>query len=430
MFLKSPTSVSLELTTKCNQKCIHCYNYWRSKNSLNYTLSKDELNRIIFDLKASEVMNLVITGGEPFYFPDLLFYVIKKAQENNIKCTVNSNLTLISSIIAKKLKEYQVPVLTSLLSYKADLHDEITCSPGSYTRLINSLKLLKEHDVPLAMNMVVMNKNSDHVFETGEYVFQELGISHFYATIVRPSQRCSNYNKLELKPKSVFQMLDDLLRLQYEYSISVDSLTTYPLCLSEDSLKYKEIFDKHQCTAGKSSCTVSAAGNIRPCGHSDIIYGNIFKGSLTNIWQRMTEWRDGSLLPVVCKSCRFVNKCSGGCRMLCKYCGDIAGVDPYAARNDLPDDWLNENTSAKADRVNINSKYFITKKIQFREEPDGVLLKHNMRLVTYDSAKLLIKLKNEIFTIRGVSQEFNLDQLSLQEFFSVLLENNLIEERR
>jgi len=45
------------------------------------------------------------------------------------------------------------------------------------------------------------------------------------------------------------------------------------------------------------------------------MYGTLATEDLTDVWARMTEWRNGSLLPKACRSCEFLKLCGGGCRV-------------------------------------------------------------------------------------------------------------------
>ena len=82
---KAPLSIQLELTSACNHKCIHCYNYWREPGDSLGTIRKENLHRIIQNLVKSEVADLILTGGEPLLFPELLYEAIDLAHQGNMK---------------------------------------------------------------------------------------------------------------------------------------------------------------------------------------------------------------------------------------------------------------------------------------------------------------------------------------------------------
>lgn len=69
--LSAPISLQWELTDWCNQKCFHCYNYWRKDTdpSADVIPELDDTFRIIAnEIIANHVFSVTITGGEPLPF--------------------------------------------------------------------------------------------------------------------------------------------------------------------------------------------------------------------------------------------------------------------------------------------------------------------------------------------------------------------------
>lgn len=423
--LKSPLVVQLELTTRCNHRCVHCYNHWRSESVKDKTLSVDEIERIINNLKEGEVSSLLITGGEPMLYPELMLTALDLGRKAGLQCAVNSNLTLVTPEIAKELKRLEVGVLTSMLSYDPVLHDSLTTSSGSFARLIKGIKILQEFGVPVSVNMVVMRANMDQIYETGKFV-HSLGVSSFRATKVHPAQGSSIFEDIKLPPERIVTIFDNLLRLESDFGMKVDSLTTYPICLLKDLERYGRFLLKRSCSAGKAGCTIGADGQVRPCGHSDDSYGNASEESILTIWPRLGCWRDDSMLPTECKECKYIRECSGGCRMECKHYGKVDGMDPYATGNNftaiLP-------KSVKIKQLDFDVPLVVNPNLSFRTEKFGSALIVNREfksIVTADSAKLLAGLLGTTFTLDFLLEQYTLDKEVLRSFFSRLYKQNVI----
>jgi radical SAM protein with 4Fe4S-binding SPASM domain len=81
-----------------------------------------------------------------------------------------------------------------------------------------------------------------------------------------------------------------------------------------------------------ATCTVGANGEVRPCSHLDISYGNILEEPFLEIWGRMDDWRRGDHLPTQCRACSARSLCGGGCRMegRMRSGGSLNVIDPYA----------------------------------------------------------------------------------------------------
>lgn len=116
--------------------------------------------------------------------------------------------------------------------------------------------------------------------------------------------------------------------------------------------------------------TISVNGDIRACSQSHIIEGNIFDDNLSNVWNKMSYWRDESLLPENCKSCGASKSCSGGCRMTSlNTTGSLDGNDPMSTENFFIDEVKSGNTSMPIS-LNDTDKLFLNPSLRFRQESE------------------------------------------------------------
>ncbi len=417
--LKSPVAVQLELTTRCNERCIHCYNHWRRSSEEDRTLTEDDVRRIIENLKESEVPNLLITGGEPMLYPDLLIRTLELGREAGLRCSLNSNLTLVTPELARELKRLKVGILTSILSFDERLHDKLTTVRGSFDMLVKGIRLVREHEIPVGANMVVMQMNVDQIYETGRFI-HSLGVTAFRATKVHPAQGSPCFERIKLPPERIVDIFDTLIRLRDDLGLDVDSLTTYPTCLLKDMSRYGQFVSRRSCSAGKTGCTIGADGQVRPCGHSDNTYGNSIVEPLLEIWPRLREWRDGSLLPTECKECKHVIQCSGGCRMDCKHYGNISGMDPYAPGKDFA--YIPQQRE-EVTPLDPESALVVNSTLRLRIETFGtaLIVDGNFKsIVTSDTAELLEQLRGTTFTLGSISAEYGLEVDMLRKFFASL----------
>ena len=78
----TPPFVTLYVTTRCDEKCIHCY-YWDELNPQpNRDFRLDEFRRTLASM--GEIYNLFIGGGEPFLRADLPDILLAAAQQNAV----------------------------------------------------------------------------------------------------------------------------------------------------------------------------------------------------------------------------------------------------------------------------------------------------------------------------------------------------------
>ena len=78
----TPPFVTLYVTTRCDESCIHCY-YWDELNPRpNRDMSLDEFDRTLASM--GEIFNLFIGGGEPFLRPDLAEILLAAHRRNRV----------------------------------------------------------------------------------------------------------------------------------------------------------------------------------------------------------------------------------------------------------------------------------------------------------------------------------------------------------
>ena len=422
---KSPLSAQIEVTSRCPNSCIHCYNHWREAGQEDASLTTHDIDHIVGDLARSEVLDLLITGGEPMLNLPAMFRTLELAHEHAMPCSLNSNLTLATDEVAVALREFGTPVLTSVLSASPSVHDEITRTEGSFDRTLAGISLLVSHGVHVSVNMVVMKQNLGDIYHTAKLLYDEFGLSSFNATKVEPSQNCPDFAPLELLPSDVIRMFDELLRIEDELGIRIGSLTSYPVCLVKDLGRYHMVRERG-CNAGQTGCTVGPDGSVRACALSDYSYGNLLDEPLSRVWPRLKEWRDDSLLPETCLDCAYIGRCSTGCRMTCKYYSGIRSESRY-----MEHDYF-EITFPPGDNspaVGVHERLQIADRVRYRREDFGVVvtaMKFRYPMITHDSSDLLESLHGRQFTLFDIGKQYDVDMDHLVGFFSDLVAHGIV----
>ena len=132
--LSAPGMINLELTSGCNIKCRHCYNFWRDDSQgIIDKISKEQVDKIVEMVKEDGVFHVILTGGEPFITFDTLEYSLKKFDEAGVSTSLNSNLMLATSENVRRLKAVGLDhVLTSLNSSLPEVNDYMAHRKGSF----------------------------------------------------------------------------------------------------------------------------------------------------------------------------------------------------------------------------------------------------------------------------------------------------------
>ena len=428
--LSAPIRVDLELTSRCNLKCSHCYNYWRDDTEHEVHLSQSDLNKILIQLNRYNVFEITATGGEPFLNSNILLLLIKHCRKNGTTLSINSNLTLLNDKVVDLLKKYKIGVLTSIHSCNSDVHDRIVGYNGAFANTTKNIKLLLEKRIPVSVNMVLRQDNFEDLYATGDFV-HDIGVRTFTAVRVSPPVYAKNRMELVLTRKQVKKSLDILLELNENLRLRTGNQNCYPLCLLGDTKKY-EALTLRKCGAGAYHCAIGADGAIRPCVQGDMIYGNILTEDLSAIWQRMSDWQTGAYIPDKCRECKYLALCSTGCRSDSYISsGSLSGQDPYSSK---PEDVIVDLKTPKRPKLNANDILFLPR-LRFRDESFGVIVSPFSRqsrntVVKHNTADILRLFQEKEFTLSEIADQFNIDFENATTFFTELAERRIVIRRR
>ena len=314
--LHYPPSVDWELTSECNHNCIHCYNYWRkNKHQHSDMREKEHFSRIVQRIIDAKPVSLQITGGEPLVVWKQAKAAIEELIRARICVSINTNAVLVTEEIADFLGSHQIDAFVSFPCSNPAIFDEIVNRKGAYERACRGIHLLLDAGVRVSLNMVVTKKNLQYVYDTAKFVKNEFCVEYFSATKASfPKNADEDFKNQMISGKEFNDMLHTLLRVKYELGMRVDSAWVYSLCGFDDEEIRKQFGFNRKCTCGKYSFVVDSGGNIKACGCDNQTFGNILDITFAEAIKKMEFWRNGSLLPGICKGCRWLPYCGGGCR--------------------------------------------------------------------------------------------------------------------
>jgi radical SAM protein with 4Fe4S-binding SPASM domain len=277
-------------------------------------LSKSKMIQLVKKLVDAELHSLTITGGEPLTNATLTTEIIRIAKEAGTLVSLNTNLLLLNSKKLSVLKDAKLDgMLVSCSASDPDMYRFITRC-GDYERFKRKLAMLVESGISCMVNMVVSKSNLPFIRSTAKDMAM-MGVKSFSATPFTLNVDYPDFNSL-LAPKEVLLIFEDLRWCKNELGLQVDVLEPLPRCFYPDWCWEDDYaFTKRSCQAGKMTVSVSNVGDVRPCPHNPMVYGNLFEESFEVIWDKMAMYRDDTNIPECCKGCPSIGECNGACRM-------------------------------------------------------------------------------------------------------------------
>src|SRR5437762_11859669 len=150
-----PLSVQLDVTYRCNERCVHCYLDHNDYGEMTTAEIKDLLDQ----LAAAGVFFLVFSGGEVFLRRDF-FELLEHARSLLFSVKVKTNAIMIGENEADRLAELGLHgVQVSVYSHRPEVHDRITKVPGSVARTLAGARVLRDPSVNVAFANLVLGSH-------------------------------------------------------------------------------------------------------------------------------------------------------------------------------------------------------------------------------------------------------------------------------
>lgn len=268
------TNVHIEVISKCNEKCVHCYIPHENKTT---EMHPNIFFSILEQCKNMNVLHITISGGEPFLHKDFCNF-LKKCRQYNFSVNILSNLTLLSNDIIKEIKANPLlSVQTSLYAMDQNVHDKITQKKGSFKQTKKSIIKLIENDIPLQISCPILRFNKDFYSEVTKWADQyNINVNNDYVII-------GEYNH-DIKNLKSRLSIDEVKKI-INQKVTRGEIILDKIYL--ESEQKKEITpDDSVCSVCHSSICIAENGNIYPCaGWQGHVLGNIKNTSLREIWE-------------------------------------------------------------------------------------------------------------------------------------------------
>ena len=239
----------LDLTNRCNEKCIHCYHPFEQYD-YSSELTLNEVKSLIDTVYDLGVFMITLSGGECLLRKDF-FEILSYISEKGMMVNIFTNGLLLTEENVQKLKNYRVKLVSiSLYGDTAEVHDRITTIPGSYQRTMDGINRLKAHQIPFELKCVVLAENIARVEQTRRLADQltngrDCRID--FSLCGKIDGDCTNFCHRASKEaiREVFYANPD------RYFSPKDFVPKHPI--------------DTPCGAGKYGLYCSADGNIYPC---------------------------------------------------------------------------------------------------------------------------------------------------------------------
>lgn len=276
------SSLQFELSSRCNERCIHCY-IPNDKKNHGFDMPTAKVKSIIDEFAAMGGIHVTLSGGEAFLHKDII-EIARYCREKDLKISILSNLISLKDDQIKALKEVNLSLIqVSLYSMDPEIHDFITTVKGSFERTKASIEKLVAADIPIQISCPIMKANRIGYDKVLDYAHKlKVKAQTDYIMMARSDLDTENLaNRLSLEET------EELLRDIIEHDIRYREETLQQLPITDEIKFNLERFMKQPvCGVGYDNCCITANGDVYPCaGWQDYVLGNVYKQTLKEIWE-------------------------------------------------------------------------------------------------------------------------------------------------
>jgi radical SAM protein with 4Fe4S-binding SPASM domain len=282
--------LELQITSKCNLKCKHCYIGDADLSELSLT----QVKNILTEFEEMQGLRVLITGGEPL--------VHSKFREINemlpdffLRKVLFSNGLLLNKSILGYLNVNEIQISIDGLEAA---HDSLR-GRGAYKAALKAARLAIDSGFEVSIATMVHRKNLDD-FDEMDRLFKRMGVRDWTVDIPCKTGRLNYNNEFHLSPELGGKYFS------YGYGSGLHSGASGFAC-------------------GLHLMAVMADGRVAKCSFYADDPAGVTEDGLEKCWQRIKPVRIEELQ---C-NCSFVEECRGGCRYRAKLFGDPLGKDLY-----------------------------------------------------------------------------------------------------
>lgn len=295
-----PTSLSIKLTDRCNYRCITCdeYKIGDKDKELNFS----QLKKLIQDFKLLGGFSVRFTGGEPLIRKSDLLPLIKYSKEIGLKVSIATNGSLIGNEEIAFFKGQLIDNITVSLHGSQAVHDDYVGISGSWQRLDECIREMKNSGLPIGIAFTIIRKNMDDIVYIVEYA-SELGVKvsfnifdtrlYFFKKIKKEGIEAS----IEQMMKVTDLLLDLKKKFPSHISLNEKTIREIPNLVKDSRLLH------YFCARALMGIYVDSFGKVRPGCWAMPPVGSVVEKDLSTIYNSSayTEYRKKG----------FLKQCSG-----------------------------------------------------------------------------------------------------------------------
>jgi AdoMet-dependent heme synthase len=159
----------VELTGRCNERCVHCYA--SSSPEVEDALEWEVIERILRQAQELGFRTIQLTGGDPLLSPHLLD-AARLTRTLGLGLEIYTNGLAFRPELARELAKIEARLAFSFYSHDPKVHDQVTNTPGSQERTLRAILLGLELGMKVRVSIIATEVNGGEVDRTRAFLVE------------------------------------------------------------------------------------------------------------------------------------------------------------------------------------------------------------------------------------------------------------------
>lgn len=264
-FIHFPMSGLIELTYRCNLNCIHCY--CKGSEDRKRELTTAEFKKILDELHNEGCLSLQFSGGDPLLREDFL-EIYSYAKKKGFIITIFTNGILFNQDLIDYLaKSPPFSVEITLNGITKDTYESITQVKGSFAKVIENIKKLKEKKISLIIKTNCLKQNKHELGKIKRWTKEILNKSDDNKSTFRYDPVINPRLNKDKTPCDYRLSMDELVEIRKQ---DLDIWKEYKNCLDQvmlDRARYKNFL--YHCNTWAKHFFINPYGRLKFCQFSE-----------------------------------------------------------------------------------------------------------------------------------------------------------------
>lgn len=304
----------VELTNKCNLKCVYCYNESNSNNDVFLEFGK--YVEILKALRENDVRSIVLSGGEPLLHPRIV-EILNQTIQYNIRPLIITNSTITDHKTIESICESESDVQITFDDVLQCVHDNYR-GKNTFKKNIEFIDLLRQYGFKGKI-IVRAHIREDAVERFGHFMLflSQLQVDRIDLASIKEMGRASHLSN-DLSYSGIISIYEYIGKNKFKVPINVNGI----FCGLSEGCPFNNMDDII------FRPRITPNGDVFPCQlFEDVRFciGNIYNESLPKIvssnkaekFVEQIRERFLFLSDNDCRVCMVKNWCSKGCAAKC-----------------------------------------------------------------------------------------------------------------